>query len=450
MPSGYSNTGMSKEKQEQKQNKSALSLEDKDREFIWHPYTTLAGQRHIAVKSAKSVYLYTEDGRQIIDAISSWWVNIHGHSNEYIAEALSEQARKLEHVIFAGFTHEPAVRLAERLLDILPGPQSRIFYSDNGSTAVESALKIAFQFRDIQGKPKRKILAIEGAFHGDTFGAMAVGARSEFSRPFHPLLFEAEFIPFPSEGQEESSLRKMEALAGDPEIAAFIYEPLVQGAAGMRMYSAEFLDKLIRIAKDNELVCIADEVMTGFGRTGTLFASDQTREKPDIICLSKALTGGTMPLGVTACNEKIVKAFEHPEKKDIKQKTFFHGHSFTANPLACVVSNASLDLLLENSCQEKIKQICEWQMSFKQRIEKHPLVRKVSVQGTILSLEILSENTGYFNELRDKLYNFFLDRDILLRPLGNVVYVLPPYVITRQELQKVYQAIEDFLEKHNI
>jgi len=310
----------------------------KDKAHIWHPFTPLIGSGDpLVIQSAKGVYLHTEDGRKIIDAVSSWWVNIHGHANEHIAEALSHQARQLEHVIFAGFTHPPAIQLAENLLKILPENQSKIFFSDNGSTSVEVALKMAFQYWHNQGIKREKVIAFEGGYHGDTFGAMSVGGRSSFFNAFNSFLFDVEFIPFPEKGREEKTIECFKRLVNQGDVASFIFEPLLQGSAGMRMYSAEVLDELLSLAQQKEVICIADEVLTGFGRTGKYFANDHLKNKADIFCLSKGLTGGTMALGVTSCTEKIVDAF----RSEDPQKTFFHSHSFTANPLACAAANAS-------------------------------------------------------------------------------------------------------------
>ncbi|WP_051633387.1 adenosylmethionine--8-amino-7-oxononanoate transaminase [Thermonema rossianum] len=439
-----------------------MSLLERDKKSIWHPFTPLKGSPEpLPLVRAEGVWLYTEDGRRILDAIASWWVNLHGHSHPYIAEAVAKQARTLEHVIFAGFTHEPAVRLAERLLQILPNGFSKVFYSDNGSTAVEVALKMAMQYWYNLGlKHKKKIVALDGAYHGDTFGAMSVGERSPFNAPFDDYLFDVEFLDFPACyqpfccggkkdkpqrcGQVAATLQRFEALAQTGEVAAFIYEPLVQGASGMRMYSPEILDQLLHIAQKHDIICIADEVMTGFGRTGRLFASEYCLHKPDIICLSKGLTGGTMALGVTACTERIIEPFR---QEDI-MKTFFHGHSFTANPLACAAANASLDLLLRPECMSRISAIAQAHLDFEARIRDHRRVRDVRCMGTIFALEIETEQqTHYFNEARHHLYNYFLDKGVLLRPLGNVVYVLPPYVITGEELQMAYAVIEEMLNE---
>jgi adenosylmethionine---8-amino-7-oxononanoate aminotransferase len=416
----------------------------RDRNAIWHPFTPLIGSGDpLVVKSGKGVYLYTEDGRAIIDGISSWWVNLHGHGNSYIAKAVAEQAAQLEHVIFAGFTHEPAIALAEQLLRLLPENQSKIFYSDNGSTAVEVALKMAFQFWHNKNEVKTRVIAIDGAYHGDTFGAMSVGDRGAFTAPFAPFLFQVDFIDFPSKEKEEVVLAQFETLIEEGEVAAFIFEPLVQGSAGMRMYSKEVLDKMILMAQRKQIICIADEVMTGFGRTGKMFACDYLKNTPDIFCLSKGLTGGTMAMGVTSCTEEIIEVYRTSDLL----KTFFHGHSFTANPIACASALASLQLLVQKECFENIQRIMYQHTIFLERMKGCKGVKDIRSLGTILAIELASfGDTSYFNEARHKLYPFFLERNILLRPLGNVVYILPPYIISDAELDKIYEAIEELLE----
>ena len=438
---------------------NSQELIQKDATYIWHPFTPLQGmQAPLPIVRAEGCYLYTEDGRAILDAIASWWVNLHGHAHPHIAKAIGQQALQLEHVIFAGFTHAPAVSLAERLLQILPENLSKVFFSDNGSTACEVALKMALQYWYNKGQPKTKVIALEGAYHGDTFGAMSVGDRSPLSAPTAPLLFEVCSIALPMchketccAGQRElsslcggvaQSIAAFEAAAASGEVAAFIYEPLVQGASGMRMYSVAILEKLLAIAKKYEVICIADEVMTGFGRTGQLFASLHLSEQPDIVCLSKGLTGGALPLGVTACAEYIIEAY----RSDDLLKTFFHGHSFTANPLACAAALASLDLLLTEECLQNIARIQQQHLAFEERLQGHSKVREVRVLGTIVAVELdTDKESGYFNEARSSLYQFFLDRNILLRPLGNIIYILPPYAIAPEGLEDVYQAIEALL-----
>lgn len=437
-----------------------MTLYEKDLAYIWHPFTPFSEVgKVIPLEKAEGVYLHTTDGRKILDAISSWWVNLHGHSHPYIAEKIAEQAKKLEHVIFAGFTHQPAVELAEKLIAILPKNQSKIFYSDNGSTACEVAIKMAFQYWYNQGIEKKRIIAFHGAYHGDTFGAMSVGDRGPFNAPFFPYLFEVDFLELPNcnrldcqinsvERQNccvknEAIISQFEALAKTGEVGAFIYEPLMQGAAGMRMYSPAILERLLKIAKEHQIICIVDEVMTGFGRTGKLFASDYCEIKPDIMCLSKGLTGGTMALGVTSCTDEIMEAF----KSNDLMKTFFHGHSFTANPLACTAGVASMELLLAEKCQENLKRIEQKQAEFAEKMSQHPKIREVRHLGTITALEIDTEQeTGYVNEARSSLYQYFIERDLLLRPLGNVLYVLPPYIISNEELDMIYEEIEKMLE----
>ncbi len=417
--------------------------QERDKNSIWHPFTPLMGVSDpLMVQKAEGPYLYTDDGRKILDAISSWWVNLHGHSHPHIQKAIAHQASELEHVIFAGFTHQPAITLAESLLKILPGNFERIFYSDNGSTAVEVALKLAFQYWENRGEKRNRVIALDGAYHGDTFGAMSVGERSVFTKPFFPYLFEVDFIPFPDGSNDNEVISEFEKLAADGSVASFIFEPLVQGAAGMRIYSAELLDRLLNIAKEHEIICIADEVMTGFGRTGRLFASDYLRQAPDLICLSKGLTGGALPLGATACNAKIMKPYLTP---DLRQ-AFLHGHSYTANPMACAAANASMELLLQDQCSKDIERISQLHHDFVKKHFDNERLKDIRSFGTILALEFYTDqDSSYISEMRNSLYPFFLERNILLRPLGNLIYVLPPYVTPSEDLLRVYTAIEEYL-----
>jgi adenosylmethionine-8-amino-7-oxononanoate aminotransferase len=419
-------------------------LKNLDRQNIWHPFTSLqAVADPLLITSAKGIHLHTSDGKKIIDAVSSWWVNLHGHAHPRIAEAIANQASKLEHVIFAGFTHEPAIKLSENLLSILPENQKKIFFSDNGSTAVEVGLKMSFQYWYNQGIRKDKIVAIKGAYHGDTFGSMSVAERGLFTKPFSPYLFETSFIDFPEEGREANVMSQFTQLVDGGDVAAFIFEPLVQAAGGMRMYGPAFLDKLISYAQSHGVICIADEVFTGFGRTGKNFAADHLETKPDIMALSKGITGGFLPMGVTSCSQKILSAFDSSELA----RTFFHGHSYTANPLACAAANASFELLMEPSCAESIRKISNMHIGFAERLRENKHVLKVRTLGTILAIELVTnEATAYENSLRSKIYPYFLEKNILLRPLGNVIYVLPPYVIAEQELNFIYHSIEEFLE----
>jgi adenosylmethionine-8-amino-7-oxononanoate aminotransferase len=417
-----------------------ISMDD---DLIWHPYTPLqGGPSPILIDSADGVYLRTKDGRDLIDAVSSWWVNLHGHANQHIQQAIAKQAASLEHVIFAGFTHEPAIRLAQNLLKILPSNQRKIFYSDNGSTAVEVAIKMAIQYWYNLGKRRNKIIALQGAYHGDTFGAMAVGERGLFTVPFQDYLFEVTNIDFPDGVNDQHVIDQFKGLVNRDAFAAFVYEPLVQGASGMRIYASETLDALLKIAHEHDILCIADEVFTGFGRTGKMFASDYLADTPDIVAMSKGITGGFLPLGATSCSGKVTRAFETPESS----KTFFHGHSYTANPIACAAANASFELLCGPDCQRQIGMIAEMHKAFVGRCMDHPAVRDARSMGTIMALELASgERTSYTNALRKTIYEYFLARNVLLRPLGNTLYVLPPYIITENQLQHVHDIIAEFL-----
>ena len=421
-----------------------MSLQEKDQQYIWHPFTQMKNAQNILpIVKAEGLYLFTEDGRKIMDAVSSWWTNLHGHSHPYIAKAVTEQFNTLEHVIFAGFTHPKAIELAERILGKLPY-LDKVFFSDDGSTAVEVALKMAFQYWHNNNQVKTKIIAFKNAYHGDTFGAMSVGGRNAFNQPFFPFLFDVEFIDVPTKGNEEKTLVQLKSLVKKNDVAAFIFEPLVQGSAGMVMYQPDILEKLVKLCKTNEVLTIADEVMTGFGRTGKWFATDYITTKPDLVCLSKGLTGGAMPLGLTVCTNEIYNAFLSNDHS----KTFFHGHSFTGNPLACAAACASLDLMEKSTTWEQIEMIVKSHHVFESTISSNPKLKEVRQTGTILALEFKTEeNSSYFNNLRDRLYQFFLDKNILLRPLGNVLYILPPYCIKEAELMVIYQAIESYLDK---
>jgi adenosylmethionine-8-amino-7-oxononanoate aminotransferase len=420
------------------------NLITRDLQVIWHPFTPQKNSPPpVAISSGQGVYLYDENGNLYIDAISSWWVNLHGHAHPYIAEKLYEQAKKLEQVIFAGFTHEPAIQLAERLIEILPGQFSKVFYSDNGSTSVEVALKMAIQYWWNNDEPKRnKIIAFNNSYHGDTFGAMSVSDRGVFTLAFHNRFFEVIFIDTPG---ADADMQQIFAEINLDEVACFIYEPIVQGAGGMKIYDVKRLDDLLGAMKKHKVICIADEVMTGFGRTGKLFASEYLSENPDIVCLSKGLTGGTMALGVTACTAQIHAAFV----QDDRLKTFFHGHSFTANPLACATALASLDLLLNDDCRNRIQFIAKMHEAFIEKINRAQqflLIQNLRQLGTILAFEIALGKDEYLNTISSTITRKMMELGIYLRPLGNTVYVMPPYCITENELSKVYDAIEKVIE----
>jgi adenosylmethionine---8-amino-7-oxononanoate aminotransferase len=414
-------------------------------DYIWYPFTQMkTAPPPLHVMKAKDCTLFTDNGKEYIDAIASWWVNIHGHCNEYIANAITQQATTLEHVIFAGFTHTPAIELSKKIINILPGHFAKVFFSDDGSTSVEVALKMAIQFWYNQGfKNKTTIIAFENAYHGDTFGAMSVAERNAFNAAFNPFLFHVKRLPLPNEKNIDNIKQQLCSWADEGNAAAFIFEPLVQGAAGMQMYESKYLDMMVAIAKEKNILCIADEVMTGFGRTGKNFAINYLENQPDIICLSKGITGGFMPLGVTVCTQQIFDAFYD----DDKTRTFFHGHSYTANPLACAAANASIGLLITVKCQQQIQQITGSHMVFADTIRNHPFVKEIRQQGTIIAIELnTSESSSYFNSIQTTAYQYYLGKGIFLRPLGNVVYVMPPYCITKEELSSVYTAIRQSLE----
>lgn len=423
-------------------NHSKTNLAQRDAAVIWHPFTQHQIEPlSIPITHGEGVYLVDADGKKYIDAISSWWVSIHGHAHPYLAQKIYEQALKLEQVIFAGFTHEPAIQLAERLLGHLPANFQKVFYSDNGSTAVEVGVKMALQFFHNQGQAhKRKIIAFEDAYHGDTFGAMSLGAPSAFNAPFQDMLFEVEFLPSPCD--PEACIAAMREKMEDSETyAAFIFEPLIQGAGGMKMYTPETLDSLISLAHANKLVCIADEIMTGFGRTGKWFAMDYLTHKPDIACFSKGLTGGMMAMGITTCSNELFNTFLSDDRK----KMLFHSHSFTANPMACAVSLASLDLMEKPETWVNITRIQARHEAWIEKIRPHRIIQNLRVQGTILAFELEDgQANGYMHSIRDQAYQYFLKKGILMRPLGNTIYILAPYCISNDELEIIYSEIENF------
>lgn len=403
---------------------------------VWHPFTQHALQPVMTpVASAEGAYLTTADGRRILDAISSWWVITHGHRHPRIVEAIKAQADRLDQIIFAGFTHAPAQRLAERLVSLVPG-LDHVFYSDSGSTSVEVALKMALGYWRNIGEPRSRILVMEGSYHGDTIGAMSVGARGVFNRAYEPLLFEVGRIPFPAAGREEATLEALEAECRDSP-AALIVEPLVLGAGGMLMYAPEVLAAMRDICKQQDVLFIADEVMTGWGRTGTLFACEQAEILPDIACYSKGLTGGSVPLAVTLCRGAIFDAHYSTDRSH----TFFHSSSYTANPIACAAACANLEIWAEEPVGERIAWLERMQESALDRFRDDRRFENVRRTGTITALDLKAGDAGYLAGIDPKLHAFFAQRDLLLRPLGNTIYVLPPYCVTQEDLDRVYGAI---------
>jgi adenosylmethionine-8-amino-7-oxononanoate aminotransferase len=410
-----------------------------DAAHVWHPYTQHAiAPPPLAIARAAGSYLYDVQGRPLLDAISSWWVTLHGHAHPAIADAVAAQARCLEQVIFAGFTHEPGARLAAELVERLPPGLTRVFYSDNGSTAIEVAIKLALQYWWSAGERRPLVAALEHAYHGDTFGAMSASARGAFTAPFGDQLFEVARLPDPANGDPVAALTALLDARGN-ELAAVIVEPLLQGAGGMRIWSAERLRAIRVLTAEAGVLLIADEVLTGFGRTGPLFACGGAGVVPDIICLSKGLTGGFLPLGATCCRETIFDAF----LSDDRRRTFFHGHSFAANPIACAAARASL-ALLDDACAERRAAIEQTHRDELARLSAHAQVQSPRVLGTMAAFELRGA-TSYFATAGPRLAAFALERGVLLRPLGNVVYLLPPYCTTPDEIRGVYDVVGQFL-----
>lgn len=403
----------------------------------------LTARPPIPIVRAEGAYLYTAEGMRYFDGTSSWWVNLHGHTHPHIVSAIQSQVATLEQISFADFTHAPAEKLAARLLPLLPGAMSKIFYSDNGSTAVETALKMALQYWHNLNKPKTKIVCFNHSYHGDTFGAMSSAGRNAFNRPFWKHLFDVTSIDPPVKGDEERTLAQLKNVLEAGDVACFIFEPLVLGTGGMKVYSRESLHAVLRCCQRYDVLTIADEVMTGFGRTGSLFACDGMDLGPDILCLSKGITGGFLPLGVTACKQGIFDAF----LGDHLSTAFLHGHSYTGNPLACVSALASLDLLLDTHCTRQRAMIAQSHGQFCQQWTHHPKLLRCESVGTVLILEYQVDQSSYFQPIRDVLYQFFLERGMLLRPLGNVLYLMPPYCVTQKELHWIYETIAETL--HN-
>ncbi len=423
--------------------------------IIWHPYTHAAlDPEPLEIERAEGVYLYPRGGRRLIDAISSWWVTLHGHAHPKIADAIAKQARKLEQVIFAGFTHEPAEELAAKLGLALPRSLNCVFFSDDGSTAVEVALKMAVQFWSNQGKPERKhIIALEHAYHGDTAGAMSVSADSDFTLAFSGMRFpvwraHAAYCFQCPVGKSRDTcsidcierLQQLLEMHGD-EVAAVIVEPLLQGAGGMIVHPVEFLQKIRELTSRYGVLLIADEVLTGFGRCGRMFACDLAGIEPDIMCLSKGLTGGFMPLGATVSTERVFEAFRNGDRRH----TLFHGHSYTANPLACAAAIANLDIFRDEPVFERIGGIAQIHQEQLAQFQNHPAVADIRTVGTVAALELRTNDAGYLSQLGHQLRRFFLEKGVLLRPLGNVVYILPPYAITREEINLIYDVIKEGL-----
>jgi adenosylmethionine-8-amino-7-oxononanoate aminotransferase len=423
---------------------------------IWHPFTQEAlDPPPIRIKRAEGVYLYTEDGRRLIDGISSWWVNLHGHGHPVIVSAIAHQAAKVDHVLLAGCTHEVVEELARRLRKVLPKGLEHIFFSDDGSTAVEVALKMALQYWQNVGHPeKRSIVALEHAYHGDTVGAMSVGAESTFTDAFRDLLFPVQRVHSAycyrcPVGKTRATcdidcVGKLEKLLEEKheEIAAVIVEPLLQGAGGMIVHPLEFLQRVRWLCSEHDVLLIADEVLTGFGRCGKMFACELAGMVPDLMCLSKGLTGGVLPMGATLCTSRIHDAFVGTDPA----RTFYHGHSYTGNPIAAAAGVASLGIFEREPVLECIEAIAAIHRERLAAIRNHPAVGDVRSIGSVAAVELRADDAGYTSKLRPKVYRFFIEAGVLLRPLGNVIYILPPYVISSDELNFVHDRVAESLD----
>ena len=420
-----------------------------DRKYIWHPFTNIKKSGPpIVISSAKGDTLTDIDGKNYIDLISSWWVNIHGHGKKEIIDEITKQANELDQVVFAGLTHEPAVMLAKKLSNLLPDGLNRVFYSDNGSTAVEIALKVSYQYWKNKNKKKKKFASFSGGYHGDTLGAMSVGFSSGFYAPFEDLVFKSNFIPFADdwkgnntiEEQENNSLIFTDNLIDKhgSELVAVIIEPLVQGAAGMKMCRPEYLNQIVKKFQSNGILVIFDEVMTGFGRTGKMFSTDHLEVTPDIICLAKAITGGYLPLAATVFSEKIHEEFINENIK----KSFLHGHSFTANPIACSAAKISLELFEKEETLPKVKKIEQYHKMGIEMLSNNQLISKTRVLGGIAAFDVLSFEKNYGAEFGEKFKKRLLSRGYILRPLGQTIYIMPPFCIEKETLLKAYQEID--------
>ncbi|MCD8403168.1 adenosylmethionine--8-amino-7-oxononanoate transaminase [Tenacibaculum finnmarkense] len=419
-----------------------MTLQERDKKHLWHPLKQ--HQTHpdsLGIVKAKGCILTDEKGNEYIDAISSWYTCMFGHCNDFITSRVYQQMQTLDQIMFSDFTHEPAVKLSEELIKILPKNQNRIFFNDNGSTAVEASIKMALQYYFNKGEKRSTFIAFENGFHGDTFGAMSVSGLSAYNGPFEDFLMDIKRIPVPDGKNNDEILSQLKEIISQNDIAGFIYEPLVQGAAGMKIHKAADLNEILKYLKNKNILTIADEVMTGFGKTGNNFASDEIATKPDIICLSKALTGGLVPMAITSCTEEIYSTFL---SNDIA-KGFFHCHTYSANPIACSAALASIELLQTKEIQDSIEFISNAHKVFEDKIKQHSKVASTRSKGVILAID-LKTNANRYGSLRDELLKYFMEDGVFLRPLGNTIYIQPPYVITEKQLKKVYTTIEKVLD----
>ena len=411
---------------------------------IWHPFTQHGIERDMPmVASASGAWIEAIDGRRFFDAISSWWVITHGHCHPEIISAIQQQAGTFDQVMFAGFTHAPAEAVASRLISMAPAGLGHVFFSDSGSTSVEVALKMALGYWRNRGETRTHILALEHAYHGDTVGTMSAGARGIFNAAYEPLLFDVGRIPFPSAGQEQKCFDALDSACRGRNIAAFICEPLILGAGGMLMYSAAALAELRRICTQHRVLFIADEVMTGFGRTGRTFACDHTGIMPDILCLAKGLTGGSLPLAATLCTAGIFDAHVSTDRA----RMFFHSSSYTANPMACAAAAANLDIWRTEPVEARVAALEQMQTQALNVIHAHRQFHNVRQTGTITAFDVASSGSGYLADIALPLRRACLDRGVLARPLGSTIYIMPPYCTTQAELTDVYAAVRGAVEE---
>ena len=420
-----------------------MTLAERDKKYIWHPLKQ--HQTHpesLGIVKAKGCVLTDEFGNEYIDAVSSWYTCMFGHCNDYIIEKVHQQMQQLDQIMFSDFTHPAAVELSEKLIAILPKNQAKIFFNDNGSTAVEAAIKMALQYYFNKGEKRSAFIAFENGFHGDTFGAMSTSGLSVYNGPFEDFLINVHRIPVPNGDNHQEILNQLEKITNEYSITAFVYEPIVQGAAGMKIHNADGLNVILKFLQSKSILTIADEVMTGFGKTGKYFASDYVTTKPDIMCMSKALTGGMVPMAITSCTQEIYDAFL---SNDIA-KGFFHCHTYSANPIACAASIASIELLTSDEIQKSIDRITIAHQKFSDKIKQHSKVKSTRNIGVIFALD-LDTNMDRYGSLRDLLLKSFMEKGVFLRPLGNTIYIQVPYVITEEELNKVYKAIENVLDE---
>ncbi len=424
-----------------------------DKRHCWHPFTQHQTERDpVVVTSAKGACLYDEEGNEMLDMIASWWTCVHGHAHPAINDALYRQAQTMEHVMFGGFTHPAATELSEKITALLPGDLNRVFFSDNGSTAVEVALKLSYQYwQNKTGQSRSKFLAFEGSYHGDTLGAMSVGKGCGFFKLYDDLMIEVDTLPYVHTWDRDEVIerREQEALhiienkiaAEKDDIAALIVEPLMQGAGGIRFSRPEFMRAVTKIAQQYGILVIYDEVAVGFGRSGSLFACEQIGVTPDFICLSKGLTAGYLPMSLTVATDRVFDEF----LDEGFGKAFLHGHSFTANPLACAVALKSLELFEEEKTIERIAEIEKLHKAQLERFHAHPMVYKPRVMGSAFAFNLSEDGAGYKTEMSEQIRDWFLNNGLNIRPLGDAVYLMPPYCITKEQLEYAYDKIFEAL-----